>query len=372
MLAFRLQQHNLISRRPAADLLAVADACGIRNSPPGSAELSFQIRLQNFKVAQLETALSTEKSLLESWSIRSSPFIFPSQAITVFTLGLLPDQEADLGFCLKAVLPSPPVMTLQALEWTATAMREVLDGEPLAKGELSTKVSQRVPPAILKWCKGCDAYHVNESLFRLAAQKAQLCFVPRSGGLKFVRADQWLPDFAETEDLSQARSEILQRYLHGYGPSNPTHFATWAGISLVQAKAIWQLIEAELVEVSFESNKGWVLAEDLALLESPPEPQGVRLIPPYDPYLLLSDRTTLLPDKFLHNQVWRVLGNPGIVLVTGEAIGIWRTQKNGKRLLLTLTTFEPFPPVLQAELEQEAQLLAMAKGCSTVDLSWEN
>lgn len=59
---------------------------------------------------------------------------------------------------------------------------------------------------------------------------------------------------------------------------------------------------------------------------TPPGPAGVRLLPPYDSYLDQRDRETLLPDKALHRRVWRILGNPGVVLADGHIVRLWRPQ----------------------------------------------
>ena len=63
---------------------------------------------------------------------------------------------------------------------------------------------------------------------------------------------------------------------------------------------------------------------------------GIRLLPPHDPYLLLRDRETLLPDETLQRQIWRHTGNPGVVLVDGKLAGTWRPQKKGILLFVSV------------------------------------
>jgi hypothetical protein len=375
VLAFRLSQNYLDRRLPSGELLQATELCGIRNSPPGSADLSFQARLSEFKVAQLEEALAA-KNLLEFWCIRSSPFFFTLHNATVFTQGLLPPDEEALRFYLQTALPvlnQAGVSVTEALSLTSAALIDALDNRQLTKGALSTEVSQRLPEKLLFWCKPCQANHVNESLFRLAVQKAQICFVPRTNGeALFVRSDQWLGIPLPQIEPAQAQLEVLRHYLRGYGPSTPRYFATWAGISPKQASQFWQRLEDELAEVEFQGTKSWLIKEDLAVLESATLPEEVRLLPPYDPYLLLSDRTTLIPDKKLHSEVWRSIGNPGVILAKGEAVGIWRPQKKGKRLLLNLTLFQPVTEKVRAEVESEAEAVATLRGCNTLDLKWDS
>lgn len=377
VLAFRLHQHNLAARLPSEALIEVAAGCGVRNSPPGSAELAFQARLADFSPGQLENTLNETKTLLEVWSMRSSPFFFPTNDTPIFTLGLLPADEEALRFSLKGILrfiDRPGKTIVEALDTVTTAVSEALDGRRLTKGQLSTEVSQRVPKELLYWCKPCQAHHVPESLFRLAVQKAQVCFVPRftSDALLFVRSDQWLGAPLPATGLAQAQTEALRRYLRCYGPSTLADFAGWAGISPSQARQIWlRLAEDELVEIKFGAAKGWLLRPDRDLLEAPPAPQGVRLLPPYDAYLLLSDRATIVPDKALHSHFWRALGNPGAVLADGEIAGSWRPEKKGKRLALNLTLFRTISAKSRVELEAEAEMLAPLKGATAVEVKYE-
>lgn len=373
ILAFRLEKQNLITRLPAGKLVDAAANCGIRNSPPGSAELAFQARVAGFSQEKLDEALDSRK-LLEVWSVRSSPFFFPTNETAIFTAGLLPFDEEGLRNSLKAILSALDLggkTLVQALEIVAGAATEALDSKQLTKGELSAAVSKAVPKGFSYWCKGCEAYHVPESFFRLAVQQAGVCFAPRknSDGLLFVRIDQWLGKGLPKIEPAKARQEALRRYLGCYGPSTAADFAAWAGLSPANGKQVWQELEGELIEVK---PKSWLLKDDLKLFEAPPTPQGVRLLPPYDAYLMASDRTTLIPDKDLHPKFWRSLGNPGAVLVDGEIVGSWRPQKKGKKLTLDLDLHQPVAAKDRAELEAEAAMLAPLKGAKEAEVKYND
>ena len=92
-------------------------------------------------------------------------------------------------------------------------------------------------------------------------------------------------------------------------------------------------------------------------------------MPPYDVYLQLRDRETIVPDKIWQKQIWVALGNPGVVLVDGELAGTWRPQKKGKKLLLKVELFHPISPAAHPLIEQEAELIAPFKGCTSVEVS---
>ena len=93
VLAFRLNGHHLVERAPLAGLVDVAGACGIRNTPPGSAILALNARLADLTQAAVDDALADEKTLVEVLAMRVSPLLVPTSDAAVFTLGALPACE---------------------------------------------------------------------------------------------------------------------------------------------------------------------------------------------------------------------------------------------------------------------------------------
>ena len=374
VLHYRLAGHHLAQRLGPGSLVEAAAACGIQNTPPGTAELALAARVSGLMLADFDRAVRLDKSLLQAISLRASPFFFPTVDAAVFTQALLPDDEAALRFQLHnftKVFDAAGVSATEAFAISIQAASEVLDGQILTRGELSSQVSRRLPPAVVPRCEPCGVNHLPETQFRLLGWTGLVSFAPKGGKVaSFMRTDQWLSTPLPSVDKRAARAELVRRYLNCYGPSTPVHFGEWAGISPTEADRAWQIVEAELTEVFFGSKKTWLLARDLDLLNAPPQPVGVRFLPPYDPYLALRDRTTLLPDKKWHPKVWQTLGNPGVVLLNGEVVGTWRPQKKGKRLLLTVASFESVSPSDRAELEVEAAILAPFKGCELVELTF--
>lgn len=374
VLAFRLAGHNLARRLPPGSLLEAAAACGIQNTPPGTVGLALAARVENLTPGEIERAVESDKTLLQSWSIRAAPFFFPTRDAAVFTRGLWPQNEQALRFRLGWVadhLDKVGLGATEAHELTAAAIYEVLDGPALNKGELSHEIGLRLPETLLPWCQGCQVHHVSEIHLRWLGLEGTFCFGPRQGKApSFVRTDYWLGYPLPQTDPDTARAELLRRYLHCYGPSSVAHFGQWAGIAAEDAAATWRLVEAELAEADFAGSRAWLLESDLASLEAPPPAQGVRLLPPYDPLLALRDRDTLIPFKARQGQIWQALGNPGLVLVEGGVAGLWRPEKKGKRLGLKVELFGPLADPHRAEIEAEASRLAPFKDCQTAQVTF--
>ncbi|MFE9575259.1 DNA glycosylase AlkZ-like family protein [Nocardia sp. NPDC006044] len=93
VIEFRLHAHHLTSRDPAESLHEAVGACGIQNSPPGSALLALNARVDNVTRDGIDELLGEKKTLLQTWSMRGSPFYLPTDDAPIFTTGVLPTSE---------------------------------------------------------------------------------------------------------------------------------------------------------------------------------------------------------------------------------------------------------------------------------------
>ncbi len=96
----------------------------------------------------------------------------------------------------------------------------------------------------------------------------------------------------------------------------------------------------------------------------------MRLIGGYDPYLDQRDRETLFPDKAVRTRMRRPIGNPGALLVDGALAGMWRPEKNGRRLVVGVEPFGPAARRHERAVAAEAELAAPHRGCETAEVRW--
>ena len=82
--ALRLRRHHLDRPLPSGGLVEAAAGCGVQNSPPGAWETALWNRVEGVTLPQLEQALYGEKTLLQAWSIRGVPLVFPTKNAGVF------------------------------------------------------------------------------------------------------------------------------------------------------------------------------------------------------------------------------------------------------------------------------------------------
>jgi hypothetical protein len=246
----------------------------------------------------------------------------------------------------------------------AEAIRAVVKGE-MTKGAVSAAVTKKVPPSFTRWCRGCHATHIQEQLMRVATPHAGVRLVagaspatlaPLEGRGRLRRK----PDPA-------AAAKVVADYLRLNGPASPGEAAEYAGTAKAVVDRTWP---PDLVSVPVEGKKRFLPAARLAALENPPEPDVVRLLPPLDPFVQARDKALLVPDPARRKEVWKMLGNPGVLLADGDIAGTWRTKAGGAKLTFTVTAFDPLRPAVREEAEAEAARVAAARGFEKHAVSW--
>ncbi|MDR7082456.1 hypothetical protein J2X01_001745 [Arthrobacter ginsengisoli] len=385
VIAFRLGAHHLTERLGEGGLLDVAGRCGIQNSPPGSALLALHARVANLTQEQVADAVAKEKSLLQTWCMRGSPFYFPVSDAPVFTTGLLPPTEEAMCHLVPGVEPALDNLDLSLTETVALASAEigdVLSGRRLAINDLGAAIAPRIALRLTKRQRGIweaeGPYAPGQPLgegvvhfcLRILTLQRVVCFAPRAGNkAPFVLVGEWLGHPIPDIDPDLARAELLRRYLRCYGPSTRAGFAAWAGIHAGDTGPWWRLVEDELTRVEF-GGPSWILTKDLDALRSAPMPKGVRLLPPRDPYTQMRDRETIV-DKKYHREVWKTVGDPGTVLAGGKITGTWRPRKSGRKLTITIRTFDALPDRDRKSLQHEAEQVGPLRGASSVDVDFD-
>jgi hypothetical protein len=159
-------------------------------------------------------------------------------------------------------------------------------------------------------------------------------------------------DEPEEHDPTQARAEMLRRYLAAFGPATLRDMARWAWMLMPETKRAVALMEPLN---RYRDERG---REVLDVAGSPlPDaacPAPVRFLPKWDNVLLgFDDRTRVLPEPY-RKIVIKINGDVApTFLVDGLVAGIWRYD--GRRVLLE--PFEPLPRKAMREVGAEAARL---------------
>jgi Winged helix DNA-binding domain len=385
VVAFRLNAHNLSERVRENALLEAAGQCGVQNSPPGSALLALHARVERITPALMERAVAEDKILLQTWSLRGAPFYFPTEDASVFTTGVLPTGEEARRHFIPGVEQALDVLDMslaEAVELSGADIRAVLSGRRLAINELGAELAERIagglPGRQRKAWEGPGPYAANQPLgegvvhfcLRVLTLQGVVCLATRTGNkAPFVLLDEWLGHPLPDSDRDVARAELLRRYLHCYGPTTRKDFARWLGVFAGDVDPWWRLVEDEMTAVEF-GGRAWILTEDLGALRSSLTPNGVRLLPPRDPYTQMRDRETIA-DKRYHREVWKSVGDPGALMTNGKITGIWRARKSGRTLAMIIKTFSSLREKERKSIQDEAEQVALLRGAASVGVEFD-
>nr|WP_272923920.1 winged helix DNA-binding domain-containing protein [Streptomyces sp. SID3343] len=355
---------------------AAAGAAGTQDTPPGNGRLALLARCPGLRVDDVDTALADDKSLLQAWTVRQSPYLFPTRDLPVFTRPMLPEDEESWRVAVQGFVPMLDGMkrsAVEVVEMTRTALEDALDGRVLTKREMGVELGKRMPDEFSGWFEPDTFSSFTAILARAVSLTGLFVIAPREGReASFVRTDQWLGKRPARMAAPAARAEFVRRYLRAYGPSTPEHLAEWAGTSQTVAAKAWQAAADELREVRFDGRTAWIHRDDHDALTAPPEVRGLRMLPAYDPWLQLRDRATAIPDAKLHKQVWKHTANPGVVLGDGELVALWRSQKKGKKLRVTVEPVRALRKADREGIEQLAADIAPFRGCADAETQYSD
>lgn len=386
VIAFRLNGQGLSERADQDGLIEAAGRCGVQNTPPGSALLSLHARVHDLTRERMDEAVCVDKNLLQSWCMRGAPFFFPTADAPIFTTGVLPPTEQAMRHFIPGVVAAVDRLGIplaEAAELAGDQISDVLAGRQLAIDELGACLAERIasmlPTRQREIWQEEGPYAAGQPLgqavvhfcVRVLTLQGVVCFAPRADNkAPFVLVEEWLDRPIPAIDPQSARAELARRYLRCHGPSTRTGLAAWLGLHVSDIDPWWSPIHDELTPVDF-SGKTWILTEDLDALQAPAKPNGVRLLPPHDPYTQLRDRETIVDGKY-HREIWPTIGRPGAVLADGRIIGTWRPNKSGHKLTMIIKAFDSPGSSVQDSLQAEARQIAALRGASSVDVQFDN
>lgn len=367
VLAYRYAAQGLDRRTTVPAELAVLDL-GVQDSAAGSARQAISARLAGTGLSKLDPTASADFAVV--WSTRGAPHLHRRAELPALARALWPVSDPDAAARLAglgATLRKQGRSALDAMSVTAWAVAETVS-RPTTKGDLSGAVTKAIPEHLSFWCRGCGATHVHDQLLRMSALPAG-AEIATAGPPAIFEPIDGFPDLAEIVATADPTG-LVNAYLRLHGPAGPAEVAGFLQSRQAELRAFWPA--AELAEVRFDGGQRWLPADQLEALTSAELPTGsVRLVPPYDPFLQGRDRELLVPDPDQRKAVWRILGNPGVVLVAADVAGTWRAKAKARgRLEVTVTPFRPFPAQVRAAVATEAERVAAGRGAADVGVTF--
>jgi len=355
VLAFRLARSGLAAR--GAGDLAEAAACPASDFTRDAALLALAARAEGLSRDAYHQAVDAG-DLVVAHVVRGAIHALAPGDFALYGRALIARDDDELGTQLgrqvRRLAAEKDFAPSEALEEVATATKGALaNGRTLDKNELHEELRQRVRAELMPWCRGCGSHHVAPVLWRYATVKAG------------VRLDSERRYRMGKPGRPPAASEAVRRFLGFYGPATPGDFAEWAGLAKPHADRLWDDAAGDLAEIRVGKSRGWLMSEDLGALESAPAAEGIRLLPPGDPYLQKPNRPLLAPDPDLRKRLFRPVASPGAVLRDGRLTGLWRVKAKGRKAELSV---EKLGRLRRGDLEEEAERVAELRGAAEAAL----
>lgn len=293
-----------LAGRPARSASAVAERLlAVQGQDPRGARLAVRARSEGLSAADVDRALSEERSLLITWLNRGTLHLVRSEDYPWLHALTTP----PLFSSATRRLSQEGISAEAGERGMATIHRSLAEEGPLTRTQLRERLDSADVPT--------DGQALIHLLF-LSTLRGIAVRGPMVGkDHAYIRVSDWLEPAAPV-DRYAALAELARRYLIGHAPANDRDLARWAGLPLREARAGLAAIAPELVE-----------REDglVHLVAHPPSAEipSPRLIGAYDPVLLgwTSREQIIGPHNHLvtNNGLFRPFA-----MVKGRAVATWR------------------------------------------------
>ena len=252
---------------PLADPVAVAERLlAVQGQDPRGFRLAVRARTEGLTAADVERALSEERSLLVTWLNRG-------------TLHLVRSED----YPWLHALTTPPLLASSARRLRQEGVSEAAAERALATIEHS--LAEEGPLTRIELRERVDAAGVRSEgqamlhLLFLAALRGLVVRGPTIGRQHaYALVGDWLGE-SQKVDREKALAELARRYLVGHQPASDRDLAKWAGLPLRDARAGLKAIGTEL-----EEREGGLVS--LARRPPPEKFPPPRLLGAFDPVLL--------------------------------------------------------------------------------------
>jgi hypothetical protein len=330
---------QLLAGAPARDPLAVAERLlAIQGQDPRGARLAVRARSQGLSVADVDRALTDERSLLITWLNRGTLHLIRSEDYSLLHMLTTPQLRTSSSTRL-----AQEGLDTRATERALAVIERTLGADgPLTRRDLAARLEQ----AGIR----TEGQALIQLMFRAGLDGIAIRGPMIGRQHAYVLVRDWLAPQPRL-DRDRALAELARRYLAGHGPADARDLARWAGLPLRDARAGLTAIASEL-----EPRPGDLV--DLTGRRAAPLPPP-RLLGAFEPLLLgWQSRKSVLAahaERVVTGGIFR-----GFALAEGRAVAVWRVR--GKEI--ELDPFTELEPPVAAALAQDAVAVRAFLGLS--------
>jgi hypothetical protein len=307
-----------LSGPPLPGAAAVAERLlAVQGQDPRGVRLAVRARTEGLSAADVDRALSEERSLLITWLNRGTLHLVRSEDYSWLHVLTTPPllTSAKRRLSQEGVEPKAAERAVKTIE------RSLAKEGPLTRQQLRERLDKAGVPTA-----GQALIHL---LFLTTLRGIAVRGPMVDSDHAYILVSDWL-DPAGPVDRDKALAELARRYLVGHAPADDRDLARWAGLPLRDARAGLATIAAELVE----REDGLVHLAASPPIAEVPEP---RLLGAFDPVLLGWNSREPILGRHTHFVTINGIFRP-FAMVKGRAVASWKLNR-GK------VTIEPLDPI---------------------------
>ena len=335
------RRHHLAASARAGVVEVARDLVGLHGTDPATVYLAARARMEVPEVAAVDRALYEDRTLVRILGMRRTMFVVPVELMPVVQAACtdaiaVQQRRLLLDMLAKAGLADDPASWVEELGTVTVKALEASGGAVAAEvASYDPRLGLQIVVAEGKPYEGRQSV-VTRMLLLLAAEGRIVRGRPRgswvSGQYRWSVVDDWLPGGVAEWSTQDAQTELVRRWLAGFGPATIADLKWWSGLPMGQVRRA--VAEAGAVEVDLDGTPGLVLADDLDPVPAP-EPWAA-LLPALDPTTMgWAGRDFYLgphrPALFDRN------GNAGpTIWWDGRVVGGWAQRRTGEVVLRLL------------------------------------
>jgi hypothetical protein len=349
--ARRLRAQCLEPRLPRAGLpRAVKALIGVQAQLPSAAALALRARVRGLTAADLHSALGKAK-LIRTWCMRGTLHLMAAADVE-WALAAVPASTIRAAWqWLERRAGLKPDRAAQLLDEAHDLLRE---RGPLTRRELMAALAQAHGAGIAKAAHGLGWLGGLQGRFAYPMPSLDGPTPDRDAQPTYAALDSLLGRPVRVATWPDLRLLAL-RYLQGYGPAGPRDLAAWWGLPQADAAAAFEANSTRLERLDAPGGPMW--APRSAKWAAPPGPAPsplVRLLPAFDNYLLgyRSREAAVAPEH--QGRVFHGGMLVPVVVVDGQAAGVWRYEKRGNQIRIRAAPFASFSARAREAIAEEA------------------
>jgi Winged helix DNA-binding domain len=334
-----------VPRGPAAVLGVTERLLAIQAQDPRGARLAIRARSRGAAAADVDRALSEDRSILITWLCRGTLHTVTADDYPLLQALTTPQlvTASDRRLAQEGVSRAGVRRAITAIE------RALADDGPLGIASLRERV------------RGAGVRTAGQAMIHLlfrASLEGRIVRGPVVGAeQRYALVSDWLPSAANevariAADRERALRELALRYLAGHGPADARDLAKWAGLTLRDARAGLGALSGRLRE----RDGGLVELGGRPRIAGPP---GPRLLGAFEPLLMgWCSREGVLGQhdaRVVSGGIFRAFA----FVFASDAdhpagpVGTWKFSRDG----VELSPFNRLDDRLQDALERDGQAL---------------